>query len=61
MWISALYINVSSNFLYRADNGGKWEYNDTLHQLFIYLKKAYDSVRRKYYTLLSLSSEYPGN
>jgi hypothetical protein len=25
----------------------KWEYNDTVHQLFIYFKKAYDSVRRE--------------
>jgi hypothetical protein len=26
----------------------KWEYNDTVHQLFIDLKKAYDSVRREF-------------
>jgi hypothetical protein len=25
----------------------KWEYNDTVHQLFIDFKKAYDSVRRQ--------------
>jgi hypothetical protein len=25
----------------------KWEYNETVHQLFIDFKKAYDSVRRK--------------
>jgi hypothetical protein len=25
----------------------KWEYNGTVHQLFIDFKKAYDSVRRK--------------
>jgi hypothetical protein len=25
----------------------KWEYNGTVHQLFIYFKKAYDSVRRE--------------
>jgi hypothetical protein len=25
----------------------KWEYNETVHQLFVYFKKAYDSVRRK--------------
>ena len=24
----------------------KWEYNEALHQLFLYFKKAYDSVRR---------------
>jgi hypothetical protein len=25
----------------------KWEYNKTVHQIFIDFKKAYDSVRRK--------------
>jgi hypothetical protein len=25
----------------------KWEYNETVHQLFIDFKKAYDSVKRK--------------
>jgi len=25
----------------------KWEYNKAVHQLFIYFKKAYDSVRRE--------------
>jgi hypothetical protein len=25
----------------------KWEYNEAMHQLFIYFKKAYDSVRRE--------------
>jgi hypothetical protein len=25
----------------------KWEYNETVHQLLIYFKKTYDSVRRK--------------
>jgi hypothetical protein len=25
----------------------KWEYNGTVHQLFIDLKEAYDSVRRE--------------
>jgi hypothetical protein len=25
----------------------KWEYNETVHQLFIDIKKAYDSVRRE--------------
>jgi hypothetical protein len=27
--------------------GEKWEYNETVHQLFIDFKKAYDSVRRE--------------
>jgi hypothetical protein len=39
----------------------KWEYNDTVHQLFIDFKKAYDSVRCKYYTVFSFSLEYPGS
>ena len=25
----------------------KWEYNEEVHQLFMYFKKAYDSVRRE--------------
>jgi hypothetical protein len=25
----------------------KWEYNETVHQIFIDFKKAYDSVRRE--------------
>jgi hypothetical protein len=25
----------------------KWEYNETLHQLFVDLKKAYETVRRE--------------
>ena len=28
-------------------NCKKWEYNEEVHQLFIDLKKAYDSVRRE--------------
>jgi negative regulator of genetic competence, sporulation and motility len=32
----------------------KWEYNETVHQLFIDFKKGYDSVRREvlYSTLI---------
>jgi hypothetical protein len=29
-----------------SDNGKKWEYNETVHQLFVDFKKAYVSVRR---------------
>jgi hypothetical protein len=38
-----------------------WEYNGTVHQLFIDFKIAYDSVRMEAlgYTTFSLSSEYP--
>jgi hypothetical protein len=32
----------------------KWEYNGTVRQLFIYLKKEYDSLRREVlYTILT--------
>jgi hypothetical protein len=31
----------------------KWEYNETVYQLFIDFKKAYDSVRGKYCTIFS--------
>ena len=31
----------------------KWEYNESVHQLFIDFKKAYDSVRREvFYNIL---------
>jgi hypothetical protein len=30
-----------------------WEYNETVHQLFIDFKKAYDSVRREVCTKFS--------
>jgi hypothetical protein len=34
----------------------KWEYNETVHQLFVDFKKAYDSVRREvlYNTLIQV-------
>jgi hypothetical protein len=38
---------VTSNFLYLADTGEKWEYNGIVHQLFIDFKTAHDSVRRE--------------
>jgi hypothetical protein len=34
----------------------KWEYNGTVHQLFIYFKKAYDSVRKE--VLYSILTEF---
>jgi hypothetical protein len=30
-----------------SGTGKTWEYNETVHQLFIDIKKAYDSVRRE--------------
>jgi hypothetical protein len=33
--------------LHSSDTGEKWEYNETVQQLFIDFKKAYDSVRRE--------------
>jgi hypothetical protein len=33
--------------LHSSDTGEKWEFNETVHQLFVYFKKAYDSVRRE--------------
>jgi hypothetical protein len=39
----------------------KWEYNGTVYQLFIDFKKAYDSVRREYYTIFPLCLEYQEN
>jgi hypothetical protein len=33
----------------------KWEYNETVHQLFVDFKKAYDSIRREVlYSILTV-------
>jgi negative regulator of genetic competence, sporulation and motility len=38
----------NADFLHLSDTRKrKWEYNETVHQLFIDFKKAYDSVRRE--------------
>jgi hypothetical protein len=39
----------------------KWEYNGTVHQLFIDFQKACDSLRREASKIFSLSLEYPKN
>jgi hypothetical protein len=33
--------------LHSSDTGEKWEYNETVHELFIDFKKAYDSVGKE--------------
>jgi hypothetical protein len=33
--------------LHSSDTRGKWEYNETVHQLFADFKKAHDSVKRE--------------
>ncbi|KAJ4451038.1 hypothetical protein ANN_02474 [Periplaneta americana] len=40
--------------VYPVDIGEKWEYKDRVHQLFVDLKKAYDSVKKQilYNTLI---------
>jgi hypothetical protein len=41
-------ISVGLRFCFHSSGTGeKWEYNDTVHQLFIDFKNAYDSVRNK--------------
>jgi hypothetical protein len=37
----------------------KWEYNETVHQLFIYFMKAYDSVRRELLHSILIESGVP--
>jgi hypothetical protein len=46
--------DVTDQILHFSDTGEKWEYNETVHQLFIDFKKAYDTVRREvlYNTLI---------
>jgi hypothetical protein len=36
----------------------KWEYNGTVHQLFIDFKNAYDSIKRKFFTIFCLNLVY---
>jgi hypothetical protein len=38
---------TDQNYSIRQIQEKKWEYNETVHQLFIDFKKAYDSVRRE--------------
>jgi hypothetical protein len=33
--------------LHSSDTGERWQYNETVDQLFVDFKKAYDSVRRE--------------
>jgi hypothetical protein len=40
-------LNADRTFLVHFIHVYKWEYNGTVHQLFIHFKKAYDSVRRE--------------
>jgi ribosomal protein L13E len=42
--------------LHSSDTGEKWEYSNTVHQLFIGIKKACDSVRRE--VLYSILKEF---
>jgi membrane protein CcdC involved in cytochrome C biogenesis len=44
MWMNRL--TTDQIFCIRQIWEKKWEYNETVHQLFIDFKKAYDSVRR---------------
>jgi hypothetical protein len=37
----------------------KWEYNETVHQLFVGFKKAYDSVRREVLYNILIEFEVP--
>jgi hypothetical protein len=37
----------------------KWEYNETVHQLFVDFKKAYDSVRREVLYNIHIEYGYP--
>jgi hypothetical protein len=46
-WISMQQVNYWSYILHLSNTWEKWEYNEAVHQLFIDLKKAYDSVMRE--------------
>jgi hypothetical protein len=48
--IISVDFDVTEQLLIRfsaLDTGRKWEYNETVHQLFVDFKKAYDTVRQE--------------
>jgi hypothetical protein len=51
LWITSVGVDVTDQLLIRffafIRSRDKWEYNETIHQLFIDFKKAYESVRRE--------------
>ena len=47
MWLSTQQSTIDRIFCIRQILGKKWEYNEEVRQLFIDLKKAYDSLRRE--------------
>ena len=47
MWISMQQFNYWSYIQHSSNTREKWEYNETVHHLFIDFKKAYDSVTRE--------------
>jgi hypothetical protein len=46
VWVRCNTSNTDKIFSIRQIRQEKWEYNETVHQLFIDFKKAYGSVRR---------------
>jgi hypothetical protein len=42
---------TDQNFCILQILNNKWEYNETVHQLFADFKRAYDSVKREYWCL----------
>jgi hypothetical protein len=53
--------NTDQNFYIRQILEKKWEYNGTVHQLFIDFKKAYDSVKREVLYSILLEFGIPKN
>jgi hypothetical protein len=59
MWISTQHVNYGSYILHWSNTLGIWEYNEAVHQLFIDIKKAYDSVRSEVlYNILRVRYPY---
>jgi hypothetical protein len=46
-------------FSYSPDTREKWEYNETVHQLFVDIEKSYDSVRREVLYNIIIEFELP--
>jgi hypothetical protein len=54
LWIKILLLTVM-----RKNSCSEWEYNETVHQLFVDLKRAYDSVRREVLYIILIEFAVP--
>jgi hypothetical protein len=59
VWVSTQQRNTDQIFCIRQILEKIWEYNETVHELFINFKKAYDSVRMEILYNIVIESGVP--